>query len=150
MVEPEGGHHFLQLAWSVDGAEDARLHRLHHNDARFAPSLFLRVLIAFRGLNRRFELIEQLHRRQPQRRQRIDPFLKVRGVRDRRGVKLAIDVRCHPCALDFIYVARAGSEREPVKRVDRTLIRRDRNSICLLDSHDTQYASKLLLNQISY
>jgi hypothetical protein len=63
MVEPEGGHHLLQLARSVDRAHKTAFDRLLENHLRALARLFLRILVALGLLHRKLKVLEQFHRR---------------------------------------------------------------------------------------
>ncbi len=69
VVEPERGHHFLELARALDCTEEARLDRLAHHDPGAPLRRFAGVLVLFfrRKPDGPLELDEQCNRSHPRR-----------------------------------------------------------------------------------
>ena len=135
MVEPEGRHDFLQLARSIQRANNPRLHRFHHDDLRLAPSLLFGRRVAFQsqpdGL---LEFLKKVYWSHPEGWQSIDTLLQFRWFGNRLRIELALDIRLNADATYSIVITWAWPEGEPIQNVDRPLIVGHRDCVCLFDS----------------
>src|SRR6185437_8675442 len=118
VVEPEGGHDFLELADDINGAHDASLDRLHDHLAGRMPDRLACVGVVLGGLPQGLlELQEEFDRCHPERAQPVDPAREIVGLGNRFGVELALGIALETDLADGGEVARARSEGEPVKDV---------------------------------
>src|SRR5208282_6026919 len=129
MVEPERGHHFLQLPRPFDRTQQPRLDRLAHHDSLLDSRVFGRVLyrtlvaaalalgVPARLHDRPLIFGEQRERRHVDRAIFVYPLGQIAGNRYRLGMQLLVDVAFRPHRADALEVARPRTEPEPVQDV---------------------------------
>ncbi len=129
VIEPERGHHFLQLARAFDRAHHPRLDRLAHHDPLLDSQVLGRVLdrilvaagvglgVLACEIDRPLILDEQRDRIHVERVKVVDAISQVGWNRNRLGMQLLLDVALRPNRADVFEVARPRPESEPVEHV---------------------------------
>jgi hypothetical protein len=126
VIEPEGGHHFLQLARAFDRAHHPRLDRLAHHDPLLDSQVLGRVfdhrlVAAALGLdllarleNRPLVLGEQRDRGHVQGLKLVDGVGQITGDRNRLRVQLLLHVMLGANRADHLEISGPGPEGETV------------------------------------